>query len=260
MKIIALDDEDIMLEHLCDCIREAEPEAEVIPFKKSSEVLEYAKKGRIDIAFLDIEMRGMLGTELAKKLKTISPKTNIIFATGYKEYQGEAFDMHVSGYLMKPINTQKVRKELNELRFPLLPYSKHKVRFQCFGNFEVFVEGKPINFHYEKTKEMLAYLVDSRGASCSNDEIMSALWQDEKKDDYLRHIRKDLFDTMRMLGCDDIFEKGWGKLAILSDRVDCDYYDYLRGEIYAINAYKGEYMKQRSWPEYTNGTLIMKGK
>ena len=142
MKIVALDDEALMLEHLCECIREAEPEAEVEPFRRASEVLAYVKQEKVDVAFLDIQMRGMLGTELAKELKAIAPRINIIFVTGFREYQGEAFEMHASGYLVKPITAGKVREELDNLRFPIAPPVRNRVRFQCFGNFEVFVEGK----------------------------------------------------------------------------------------------------------------------
>ena len=56
------------------------------------------------------------------------------------------------------------------------PMKKNKVRFQTFGNFEVFIDGQPVKFKYNMTKEMLAYLVDRNRALCTNNEIMAVLW------------------------------------------------------------------------------------
>jgi two-component SAPR family response regulator len=52
------------------------------------------------------------------------------------------------------------------------------LRVQCFGNFEVFWKGKPLLFARRQTKELFAYLVDRKGASCTMGEIGCALWED----------------------------------------------------------------------------------
>ena len=62
---------------------------------------------------------------------------------------------------------------------------------QCFGNFEVFVDGKVLHLKPEKMKELLAYLVDCKGALCSNAEIIAALWEDNADHyDYLKKCKK----------------------------------------------------------------------
>ena len=70
--------------------------ADLHPFRKQSELLADAEENGCDIAFLDIHMRGMNGVELAKGLKQINPKMNIIFVTGYDEYTGDAMRLHAS--------------------------------------------------------------------------------------------------------------------------------------------------------------------
>lgn len=256
MKILAVDDEKIALEGLVDAIKETEPFAEIYSFRKTGEVLEFYRVNPCEVAFLDIQMRSMSGVELAKKMKLINPGVNIIFATGYGDYWTEAFDMHVSGYLIKPITPQKIRKELDNLRYPV-PYTfKKRVQFCTFGNFEVYVDGKPMLFRYSRTKEMLAYLVDRKGAYCTNAEIMAVLWEDERHSSYLGNLKKDLFDTFKENGCMDVIDAGWSKIRIVTEEVDCDYYDWCKGKIQAINQYRGEYMSQYSWAEFTNGVLI----
>ena len=256
MIILALDDEKIALEGLVKSIREAEPTAEVYGFKKAGEAMEFFKQKPCDIVFLDIQMRSVNGVILAKEMKLLQPKVNIIFATGYSDYMGAAFAMHASGYLIKPITTKKVRAELDDLRNPVAPVLGKRVEIYTFGNFEVYVDKKPLVFKYEKTKEMLAYLVDRQGAFCSNGEIMGVLWEDERRSSYLGNLKKDLLDTLREKGCEQVVETGWNKLRIVHETVACDYFAWNEGDVRAINRYHGEYMSQYSWAEFTNARIF----
>ena len=258
MKILAVDDEKIALEGMVQAIKEAEPEAEIYSFRKATLALEFYKNNPCDAAFLDIQMRTISGVELAKEMKQIDPKINIIFATAYADYRGEAFEMHVSGYLIKPITAAKIRKELDDLRYPVPVKPGKRIQIHTFGNFEIYADGVPVVFKYSKTKEMLAYLVDRNGAYCRNEEIMAALWKDEKHASYLSNLKKDMVDTLQQLNCAEIVESTRGRMRICTDNIECDYSDWCQGKLYAINRYKGEYMAQYSWAEFTNGELNRK--
>ncbi|MGN0159826.1 MAG: response regulator [Lachnospiraceae bacterium] len=251
MNILALDDEKIALDGLVSAAKKAEPSANIYSFNKPKDALEFCKSTICEVALLDIQMRNMSGVELAKEIKLLNPHTNIIFATGYTDYMKEALEMHASGYMMKPITAEKVRKELDNLRFPIHPVRKARVYFQIFGNFEVFIDGQPVRFKYDLTKEMLAYLVDRRGVLCTSGEIMAILWGDNYSTSYFRSLIKDLKDTFSGVGCEDIIIRQRGKIGIDRGKVDCDYYDWLDGKIYAVNLYQGEYMAQYSWGEMT---------
>ncbi len=135
MKILCLDDEPLALKMLQISIEKVKPDAQVLAFSKQKELIAEAEANGCDIAFLDIHMRGMTGVEVAKKLKEINPKMNIIFVTGFSEYKGDAMDMKASGYIMKPVTKEEVAAELEELRFPIIPKSNVLLRVQCFGNF-----------------------------------------------------------------------------------------------------------------------------
>lgn len=88
MKILAADDEILALEMMTDAIRQAYPDAIVYDFTSPSKLLSFAERNTCDIAFLDIQMRGINGVDLARKLKKLSPKINIIFVTSYNELPG----------------------------------------------------------------------------------------------------------------------------------------------------------------------------
>ncbi len=168
MRILCVDDEPLALQMLEMSVKKAKPNEEVYAFRKPKELLEEAQKGGCDIAFLDIHMRGMNGVELAKELKAVNPKMNIIFVTGFSDYTGDAMSLHASGYIMKPVNQAKVEQELADLRFPIVPKNNAKLRVQCFGNFDVFTpDGAHVRFERSKSKEVFAYLVHKQGSSCT---------------------------------------------------------------------------------------------
>ena len=121
MRILCVDDEPLMLRMLEKAVRGAKPDADITAYRKQTELLEDAKQNGCDVAFLDIHMRGMNGVELAKNLKEVNPKMNIIFVTGYDEYTGDAMRLRASGYVMKPVTKEKLEEELRELRFPIVP-------------------------------------------------------------------------------------------------------------------------------------------
>ena len=83
MRVIAVDDERLALEHLGRTLREVLPESEVQCFREPETALDYARKHEADAAFLDIELYGMSGIELARCFKEVQPKLNIVFVTGY---------------------------------------------------------------------------------------------------------------------------------------------------------------------------------
>ncbi len=247
MHIIVVDDEKIALDGLVLAMKQSQPNATVHAFTGARAALDYVKENPCDIAFLDIQMRGMDGIELAKLLKLANHSINIIFTTGYAQYKGDAMDLRASGYLMKPITAEKITTEIENLRHPIKVKAECKVSVRTFGNFEVYIDDAPVKFHYQKTKEMFAYLVSRRGALCTNNEIMAILWEDEAKASYFRNIRSDMLQVFP----NHIFVKQWGKIGIIPHQIACDYYDWQDGKLSAINAYTGEYMSQYSWGEFT---------
>ena len=253
MKIIAVDDERIALDGLLDVISEAAPDAELTGFEYPEDALEFVNQNECNIAFLDVEMAEMSGVELAEQLEFRNPDINIIFATGFENYRKEAYDLHASGYLTKPITAEKVKKELYDLRRPI--QKRKRMRIQTFGNFEAYIDGTPIAFKYSKTKEVLAYLIDRKGALCTAAELQAVIFDGESgHESYMKSLRRDLLETLEIADCGNVISQQRGKLGIMPDQLDCDYYDWCNGKRVGI-VWHGEYMAQYSWSEYTAGVL-----
>ncbi|MCR5035464.1 MAG: response regulator [Clostridia bacterium] len=212
-----------------------------------------------DIAWLDVEMPGMTGLEMAAEIKKISPKTNIVFITDYPKYALDAMGIRASGFVVKPATEEQLIEEIHNLRHPISDEDTSLLKIQCFGNFEVFSRGERMRFSRSLGKEALAYLVDRRGAGCTVNEICAVLWEDRQTDVSLKSqcrvilaaLRKDL----EAVGADDVLVKMWNTWSIDPEKVTCDYYDFLRSDTSAINLFRGEYMSQYSWAEMRIGVL-----
>ncbi len=265
MIIITVDNEIPALNILNRAVKEAVPDAQLLSFTKASEVVSAVRDRKVspDVVFLDIEMPGMSGLEVAQMIKSAHPLTNIIFVTSYSQYAMEALAQRPSGYILKPATKDKILEELKNLRHPPKRVREAKpIRVHCFGSFDIFVNGEPVQFLRAKSKELLAYLVDRRGASCSASEIASVLWDDEMYDrsrqKQLSVIRSDLIKSLHIAGADDILIKGHDMLAVNRDAFDCDYYMALEGDVVSINSFIGEYMAPYMWAEFTTGLLNSK--
>ena len=274
MTVVAVDDEEISLMCLEAVLDSMDDVDKVLTFSNAEDTIDYFKTGKADAAFLDIQLYlsgGTLnGLMLAAKIKELCPECHVVFVTSCPEYAVDAFKLHVSGYIVKPVTREAARKELdyiimekraasNARGFIEEKEEEPKVRVQCFGNFEVFWKNKPVVFQLSKAKELFAYLVHRKGASVSMAELAAVLFEDKEDglsvQSQIRNLVASMRKTFSSLGCPDLFNKSRGYISIKTDLIDCDYYSFMNGDSDAINEYSGEYMAQYSWAEFTVGYL-----
>lgn len=252
MRAICVDDEAILLKVLENAVSQSPDISDVKAFSSGKAAIEYAKENPIDIAFLDIEIRQMTGIELAQILRETYPKLIVVFCTGYNQYALDAFKIHANGYLTKPITPTAVQEQIDTIKSLLGVSDEKKIEVKCFGNFEVFYDGKPIKFKLSRTKELFAYLVDRNGAECKAAEIISVLFEDVYNMEYYSKLRKDLIKTFESIGFDNCINVTYGGLSVNRDVLDCDYFDFKDGKITEMPT---EYMTQYSFAEYTFSSL-----
>ena len=259
MKILAVDDEYYALELMKYALQEVAAGATVYLCRDVRSALQTATENKIDVAFLDIHMPEKNGVELARELKLINPKINIVFATGFSEYMKEGIDLRMSGYIMKPVTPEAVRTELENLRNPIEWSNEKRIKILTFGNFDVFVDGNPLKFDRKQAKEILAYLVDKRGTSATYGELAAVLWEDEEydrtKQKNLQVYIASLVKSLHAVDVKDLILKNRQGILLNTKIVDCDYYRFIEGDTRAINSFTGQYMSAYSWAEFTVGYL-----
>lgn len=254
MIAIAVDDEPLMLYALVKAVKASPDIASVAEFSSCDDALDWVRSNPADVAFLDINMRGMGGLALAEKIMEVRPDCKIVFCTGYEQYAVAAIKLRVSGYLMKPISAKEVQEEIDNIKGRR---AKEKpLTVKCFGNFEVFAHGEKLTFKRTKTKELLAFLVDRNGAGVTVKQISARLWPDsgdeEKRHNYLRQLFLDLRQSLEAVGAGSVFEQSNYTYFLNTDAIDCDYYAYLKT---GKPEFRGEYMSQYEWAEDTCGLL-----
>ena len=256
MIAIAVDDEPLMLGALTKAIKASPDITLVADFTSCEDALDYIKSKPADIAFLDINMRGMGGLALAEKIIVSCPSCKIVFCTGYEEYAIPAFKLHASGYLMKPVSAKDVQAEIDNIKG--IRQTEKLLTVKCFGTFEVFAKGEKLAFKRSKTKELFAFLVDRNGAGVTVAEIGVALWEndeDQKNHNYIHQLFRDLRQSLEIVGAEEIFERNNYFYSLNPEKLDCDYYAYLKT---GKPEFHGEYMSQYSWAEATCGLLWKK--
>lgn len=263
MNILVVDDEKLILADLLKAIRACAPDADIRSFENADDALAHSASSPQDVAFLDIELPGMSGLHLAQELKKINNRVNVVFVTGYSEYAPNAFSMHASGYVLKPIKAEHIRRELANLRYPPedpVGAAAKRIKIRCFGDFEVFVDGRRLKLSRSKSRELLAYLVHRNGANVTKAEMASVLWESKP---YTRAIQQQLQRAISTLekifadaGVEELLNRRWGAISVDTAQFESDYIDLMRGDENARNSFRGEYMAEYSWAESTTADLV----
>ena len=259
MRTLVVDDSRLAASSLTKIMGRIDEQGECRMALTAAEALGACRAEHFDVVFLDIEMPGVNGLELARRLKVEAPDTNVVFVTGYPEYALDAWNTQASAFLVKPVDDDDVRRALGALRVQVARQYDKGLFVRCFGNFEVFYKSVPVDFDRQLTKELLAYLVDRRGALVSMGELTAVLWEDKpdtpSRRSQLRTLISDLRRTLDRLGYPEAVVKRRGGVAIKLTADECDYFGFIRGYPNVINTYRGEYMKQYSWAEPTAALL-----
>ena len=117
--ILAVDDESIILRGTVSTLSRVLPNAKIFGARSADDALQYARKTPIDVAFLDIQLGQTSGLSVAEELAKIRPRTNVIFLTAFADYMPDAWRLHASGFLLKPLDEDALRRELAALRYPV---------------------------------------------------------------------------------------------------------------------------------------------
>ena len=263
MKAICVDDDRQELLQTLSLCREMLQLTEVEGFSGAEEALAWIKEHPVDLAMLDISMPGLDGLALARSIRMVSPETAILFVAEQAQHAVEAWEIHATGYILKPLTRKRLSDELNYAAEWRRKRAEERqiphIAVQTFGNFDLIVDGRKVNFARSKSKELFAYLVDKKGIRVSRPEIFHKLWPDEE---YTRPMQKQLDVIIRSLrttltenGIGEILQLDKGMLRIVPQVMDCDMYRLFAGDEQYENEYQGEYMTPYTWANLTEGHI-----
>ena len=228
IRIAAVDDELHVLERFERMVLEIKEMELCGLFETGEELLSYLKEHPLDAVFLDIEMPGVNGLQLSDQILTLSETIDIIFVTAYNQYAVEAFELQAMDYILKPLTQERLGKTVKRLL-----KTKGQVRqsgkpfIQCFGDFEVFVNGQALAWKNSKAKEILAFLIHKKGVPVNWEKIVDAVWPEydcEKAQTNFHATTYLLRKRLAEAGISKILESGRGNYRVVTDHVSCDFY------------------------------------
>jgi two-component system, LytTR family, response regulator len=229
-RVIVVDDEKKALERFKRLITEEENIILIDVFTNPHEAIQFLKTEKVDIVFADIEMPEISGLELADQIAEINPGIDVVFVTAYSQYALQAFQVHAVGYLLKPLEIEDIRKQMNKIieRRELRSNGTKKIKckIQCLGHFLCYRnDNEFVNWRTAKAEELLGLLLHYRGKPVSKEKIMDALWPDMDPKKASQNLHSNLHyvrDMMKNIGFEDILERNRENYRLNVEYVDCD--------------------------------------
>ena len=228
MRVAAVDDEIHALERFERMVSEIGGLELCGLFDSGEKLLAYLAENALDVVFLDIEMPGISGLQLSEQIQNLNEQIDIVFVTAFNQYAVEAFEVQAVDYIMKPLTEERLNKTLKRLQKTSgKPANAGKPFVQCFGDFEVFVNGEALTWKNSKAKEVLAFLVHKNGVPVGWEKIADAVWPDfnaEKAQTNFHATTYLLRKRLAEAGLSYILENVRGNYRVITDKIDCDVY------------------------------------
>jgi DNA-binding LytR/AlgR family response regulator len=106
----------------------------------AKEALKLIKALKHDVIFLDIQMPGLTGLDVAEALRKLPSPPALVFVTAYDEHAVKAFELEATDYLLKPFDEKRLRQTLNKLA-KLKGKRRH---LETSGESPVFLDKVPV--------------------------------------------------------------------------------------------------------------------
>jgi len=170
IKAILVDDEQLAIELLTHYLKLTGMVEVVASFTNPLKAYEAINAGlTADVAFLDIDMPGMTGLELAASIRD---NMEIIFVTAYNTFAIEAFELNAISYLLKPAEIERLRSGLTRLqrflgKMPVAATINQPLQIRTLGRVAYYFADseRTIKWRTAKAEELLMYLIVKKSAA-----------------------------------------------------------------------------------------------
>ena len=150
IRAIVIDDESLNREVISILVRNTNVNFEIVGMAENiDEAYFLIIEHKPDLIFLDIKMPGGSGFDLLRRFD--KPSFEVVFITGFDEYALQAFDFNALDYVLKPIDTEKLKNTLrrvySRINSKLSIDNNLKDVLAMFSTDEVFISKIPIHYH-----------------------------------------------------------------------------------------------------------------
>ena len=115
LRALVVDDEAPALGELAWLLEKDDRIASIHTATSSAEALRVLDVEPVDVIFCDIRMPGLDGLDLARVLARFASRPQIVFVTAYDRHAIDAFDLHATDYVMKPVRAQRLAEAVRRV-------------------------------------------------------------------------------------------------------------------------------------------------
>ncbi len=115
LRVLVIDDERPALDELAFLLTEDPRVAEVLTCDSATDALRVLHEEEVDCVFLDIQMPGLTGLELAQVLSRFRAPPPIVFVTAHEEHAVDAFELAAVDYVLKPVRPERLAEAVRRV-------------------------------------------------------------------------------------------------------------------------------------------------
>jgi two-component system, LytTR family, response regulator LytT len=173
LRTVVVDDEGLAREELCFLLGKI-PGIEVVgEAGDGPAALEMIVEQNPDLVMLDVQMPGLTGFEVARRLLNSGTSSHVVFVTAYDRHAIEAFEVNAVDYLLKPVEASRLATALERVRKRIVPERSGQ---PLSGNLDRVLQ---LLGDRQNRREQLAVKVGDRFLLLQTDEVVHASVEDD---------------------------------------------------------------------------------
>lgn len=220
--VLVVDDEKLMCEELCSLLEPMNEVKIVGVCHNGNDALAAVKKQKPDVIFLDIEMPGLTGLQVAERLIGWKPHPFIIFATAFDQFALDAFKVDAVDYLLKPFDEQDLERVMQKVKAlrsrrqgsaeklpritPKEEASPNKFLFERDGKMEI-IDSSAIQMAF--AKDRLVFVCTVEGKTYSTHLSLQQLESRFDPKSFFRCHRNYIVNVNQIQQLDQWFNRGY---------------------------------------------------
>ncbi|MDQ3213668.1 MAG: LytTR family DNA-binding domain-containing protein [Acidobacteriota bacterium] len=176
LRTLVVDDEQLAREELCFLLGHLESVEIVAQATNGIEALRVIEDQAPDLVFLDVQMPGLTGFEVARRMLRAGVETQLVFVTAYDQHAIEAFEVNAVDYLLKPVEPGRLATAVDRVRRRIQPDRPPATRAQAPDELERLLQ---LLSERQGRRDQLAIKIAERFLLVQADEVVHASVEDD---------------------------------------------------------------------------------
>jgi two-component system, LytTR family, response regulator LytT len=176
LRTVVVDDEQLAREELCFLLEQIPGVAVVAQAEDGPQALAMIAEHTPDLVMLDVQMPGLTGFEVARRLVRQPTESQLVFVTAYDRHAIEAFDVNAVDYLLKPVEATRLATAVDRVRRRLQSERQGGPGGAPRGNLDRVMQ---LLGERQNRRDQLAVKVGERFLLIQADEVVHASVEDD---------------------------------------------------------------------------------